>query len=268
MAAAQACAAMAPDRVDFIDEDDAGGVLLALLEKVANAAGADADEHFNEVRAGNREERNVGFAGNRAGQQGLAGSRRADEQHALGNASAELLEFLRILQEVDDFVKLFLGFVDSGDILEGGFLLLRGEQARAGLPEAQRLVPARLHLLHHENPEEDQKDERAEVEEQADPVGVLHFLVVVENVLVLKSLGDIGNGGVGDGHAAELAAVAVFALKLGAVGREIDRDVFDVPALHLGEKIGVAGLVLVSRGPARGGHLPQHDGQQNHQKPK
>ncbi len=48
--AAEARAAMAPDRVDFVDEDDAGRVLLALLEKVANAARADADEHLDEVR--------------------------------------------------------------------------------------------------------------------------------------------------------------------------------------------------------------------------
>jgi hypothetical protein len=38
VSAAEACAAMAADGVDFVDEDDAGGVLLALLEEVANAA--------------------------------------------------------------------------------------------------------------------------------------------------------------------------------------------------------------------------------------
>ena len=153
VSAAEACAAMAADRVNFIDEDDAGRVLLALLEQVANAARADADEHLDEVRTGNREERNVRFAGNGARQQGLARSRRPDEQHALRNASAELLEFLRILQEVDDLVKLFLGFVDSGHVLERGLLLLRGQQTRARLAEAQRLVSAGLHLPHHENPE-------------------------------------------------------------------------------------------------------------------
>ena len=158
--AAEACAAMASDRVNFVDEDDARRVLLALLEKIANAAGADADEHFDEIRTGDREERNVGFAGNGAGKQSLAGSRRPDQQHALRNASAELLEFLRIFQEVDNFVELFLGFVDTGDILEGGLLLLRGEQARARFSEAERLVTAGLHLLHHEDPEENEENER------------------------------------------------------------------------------------------------------------
>ena len=49
MTAAQASAAMTADRVDFINEDDARRVLLALFEKIAHAAGADADEHFDEV---------------------------------------------------------------------------------------------------------------------------------------------------------------------------------------------------------------------------
>ncbi len=82
VAAAKARAAMAPDRVDFVDEDDAGRVLLGLLEHVAHPARADADEHLDEVRARDGEERHVGFARDRPGGQGLAGARRADQQHA------------------------------------------------------------------------------------------------------------------------------------------------------------------------------------------
>ena len=61
VAAAEARAAMAADRVDFIDEDDAGRVLFRLLEHVAHTARADADEHLDEVGARNGEERHVGF---------------------------------------------------------------------------------------------------------------------------------------------------------------------------------------------------------------
>src|SRR6201993_2322284 len=43
-------------RVDLVDEDDAGRVLLALFEHVADARGADADEHLDEIRARDREE--------------------------------------------------------------------------------------------------------------------------------------------------------------------------------------------------------------------
>ena len=181
--AAQACAAVAADGVNFVNEDDAGRVLLALLEKIAHAARAHADEHLDEVRTGNREERNIGFAGNRARKQRLARARRPDEQHALGNAPAELLEFLRVFQEIDDLVELFLGLVDSGHVLERGFLLLRRQQPRAGLSEAQRFVSAGLHLPHHEDPEENQQDQTdAEVDQQAYPVRVLHFLVVVKDM--------------------------------------------------------------------------------------
>ena len=35
--------------IDFIDKDDAGSVLLALLEEITYAACSDADEHFYEI---------------------------------------------------------------------------------------------------------------------------------------------------------------------------------------------------------------------------
>ena len=49
--AAEPRAAVAPDGVDLVHEDDARAVLLGLLEQVPDARGADADEHLDEVRA-------------------------------------------------------------------------------------------------------------------------------------------------------------------------------------------------------------------------
>src|SRR5690606_26896807 len=46
---AEASATVATDGVDLVDEDNARCMLLALLEEVAHAAGADADEHLDEV---------------------------------------------------------------------------------------------------------------------------------------------------------------------------------------------------------------------------
>src|SRR5580698_2118040 len=66
--AAKACASVASDRIDFINEDNARGVLLALLEKIAHPAGADAYEHLDEVGAGDGKEGNIGFASHRARQ--------------------------------------------------------------------------------------------------------------------------------------------------------------------------------------------------------
>ena len=50
VAAHQAVAAALAERVEFIDEDDARRLGFGLLEHVANAGGADADEHFDKVR--------------------------------------------------------------------------------------------------------------------------------------------------------------------------------------------------------------------------
>ena len=48
--AAQTCAALTANRIDFIDEDDRGSVLFGFGEQIAHAARAHADEHFNEIR--------------------------------------------------------------------------------------------------------------------------------------------------------------------------------------------------------------------------
>ena len=111
-------AAMTADRVDFVDEDDAGRVLLGLLEHVADAAGAHADEHLDEVRAGNGEERHAGFTRDRLGEQGLASTRRAAQQHAARDLATELLELARILQEINQFGNFLLGFLNAGNIVE------------------------------------------------------------------------------------------------------------------------------------------------------
>jgi hypothetical protein len=77
--AAQPSPALTSDGVDLVHEDDAGGVLLGLLEQVAHARGADADEHLDEIRAGDREERDAGLARDRAREQRLAGAGRTVE---------------------------------------------------------------------------------------------------------------------------------------------------------------------------------------------
>src|SRR5207245_5390624 len=132
---AQARAAVAADRVDLVDEYDAGGVLLALLEEIAHARGAHADEHLDEVGAGDRKKGDIGLARHGARQQRLAGARRADQQDALGDLAAQFLELPRVFQELDDLLQLDLGFLDPGDILEGDLLLRRRQELGAGFRE-------------------------------------------------------------------------------------------------------------------------------------
>ena len=47
--AAEAAVTAAADGIDLIDKDDSRGDLAGLLEQIAHAARADADEHFHEV---------------------------------------------------------------------------------------------------------------------------------------------------------------------------------------------------------------------------
>ena len=81
--AAQSGATVTADGVDFVDEDDARRVRLALLEQVAHPRRANAHEHLDEIRAGHREERAASLAGNRARKERLARARWADEQRTL-----------------------------------------------------------------------------------------------------------------------------------------------------------------------------------------
>ena len=168
VAAAEAGAALAADSVDLVDEDDARGGLLGLLEEVAHARGADADEHLDEVGARDREERDAGLARDRAREQRLTGAGRPVEQHAVRDARAERLELLRVLEELLDLLELLHGLVDASDVLEPIF----GESAPsfgAALAEAHHLRPPALDLVHEEDPERDQDHERQDPDEHPEP---------------------------------------------------------------------------------------------------
>ena len=164
--AAHAGAAVASNGVDLVDEDDAGRVLLGLLEKVADAAGANTNEHLNEVRAGDREERNTGFASDGAGQQRLAGARRSEEQHSLGDPRPKRLELLRVLEEFFDLVKFFDRLVDASDVTEGDLRRVGRHSLGPRLAERHHLRAAALHLVHQEDPEADEDQERQDIGQQ------------------------------------------------------------------------------------------------------
>jgi hypothetical protein len=101
--------------------------LLRLLEHIADAGRADANEHLDEVGAAEAEERHARFTGHRFGEQRFAGARRADEQHAFGDAAAEHLVLFRRLQKLDHFAQLFNSFIDAGDVFERDFNVLLRE---------------------------------------------------------------------------------------------------------------------------------------------
>src|SRR5260370_14055240 len=57
----QACTALAPDRVEFIDEDDTRSALLGSLKEVTHPTRAHTDEHLDELGAGHGEKGHVCF---------------------------------------------------------------------------------------------------------------------------------------------------------------------------------------------------------------
>ena len=194
VAAAETGAAVAADGVDLVHEDDAGRRLLRLLEEVAHARGADADEHLDEVGAGDREERDARLAGDRAREQRLAGAGRPVQEHALRDPRAERLELLRVLEELLDLVQLLDRLVRAGDVLERDLRRVGRHALRAALPEAHHLRAAALHLVHEEDPEPDQEDERQEVDEQRPPGRRAGALGVELDVLPLEQVLELGRG--------------------------------------------------------------------------
>ena len=159
IAATQAGAAMAADRVNFIDENDAGCVFLALFEHIPDTACADTNEHLDEIRTRNCEEGHVRLASDGSRQQRLAGTRRAHQQTASRDLAAKALKFLGIPKEFDDLLQFELRLVDTRNIVECYAPRLFGQQLGFRLAEAHRLAATALHLAHKKYPDANEKQE-------------------------------------------------------------------------------------------------------------
>ena len=116
VAAVLTAAALLADGVDLVDEHNAGCLLLGLIEQVAHLGCAHAHEHLHKLRAGDGEEGYVGFTGHGLGQHGLAGTRRAYQQDALGHGGADLLIFAGVVEVIDHLLQILLGLVLTGHV--------------------------------------------------------------------------------------------------------------------------------------------------------
>ncbi len=263
VAAAHAGASVAADGVDLVHEDDAGGVLFGLLEEVADAAGADADEHLDEVRSRDREEGDPGLAGDRAGEQRLAGAGRAVEQHALGDPGAQGLELLRVLQELLDLVQLLHGLVYPSHISEGDLGRVHRHSLGARLAEAHHPRAAALHLVHQEDPEGEEQQEGQDVGEQREDAAAALALDLVVDLVSLQRVLELSLRGVGV-EEARLVLVAVLLLDLEGVVLGLERHLLDLAVLHLGDELVVGGLFLgFGRADQALGEKRQHDDDQD-----
>ena len=168
--AAETGAALAADRVDLVDEDDRGRLLARGLEEVAHARRADTDEHLHEVGAGDRDERNARLTGDGARDERLAGSRRTDEQHALRDARADVLELARHLQEVDDLGDLLLHRAVARDVAERRLRLVGVVDLGARAPDVHHRAHLALRAARDEPPQRaDQAEHEREAEDRARP---------------------------------------------------------------------------------------------------
>ena len=160
--------------------------------------------------------------------QGLTGTRRADQQHALGDLAAQALELLRVLQELDDFLKLLLRLVDAGDVIECHPADLLGQQARPRFAEAHGLAAAGLHLAHEEYPYADQKQHREPGQQHTEQRR--HIAVVGHGADPDAAIGQaIDHIGIWRGIGAERAAISEMTADLIALDRHIrDLAPFDL----------------------------------------
>ena len=180
----EARAPMATDRVNLVDENDARGLLLALLKEVPHPGGPYTDEHLHEIASRDGEEGDVGLAGDGPGQQGLAGPGRSHQKDPLGNLPTQTLKLLRIGQEIDDFLQLLLGLIDPGNVFEGRLLLRIRQQAGLALAKREGLRSPGLHLAHKENPYAQEQHHREPSHKQVHvPRGLLRRLDADPNPL-------------------------------------------------------------------------------------
>ena len=176
MATAEARTTVTTDRIDLVNEDDAGRLLLGLVEHVAHARCTDTYEHLNEVGTGDREKRDLGFACNGLRQQRFTRSWRADHQHAARNAPAEPLELAWIAQELNEFMHVVLRFIDTGHIGKRGLDLVVRKQPGLALAKCHRATApagAALHLAHEQHEHRDDDEDREAGDQQLHPDALL-----------------------------------------------------------------------------------------------
>ena len=160
MSAAEPCSALASDRIDLIDEDDARRRLLRLFKEVTHARCADTDKHLNKIRSADRKELHARLTGNCLCKKRLARARRPKEQNPLRNPCPEFVEFIRRLQEFDHFFEFLLRLICPRNIGERHLFLVAHHQPHTRFSEVHHAPAAHLGLLHDKEPESNEDRNR------------------------------------------------------------------------------------------------------------
>jgi hypothetical protein len=172
------------ERVELVDEHDAGRLGLGLPEQVAHARGAHAHEHLDELRSAQAEEGHLGLARDGPRQQGLAGAGRADEQHALRDAPADARVLLGVLEELDDLLQLLLGLVHAGDVPEAHLDVVLGVNLGAAARERHHAALRAAHAPEEEAPDEHEEEQREHPADELAHPGARRLAAVRDAVLL------------------------------------------------------------------------------------
>ncbi len=160
-AAHRALDARLAERVELVDEDDAGRLGLGLREQVAHARGADADEHLDELGAAQAEEGHLGLAGHGAREQRLARARAGrPAARPSGSGRRGSVYFFGFLQELDDLLQLLLGLVHAGDVREADLHVVFGVDLRLAARERHDAALGAAHPAEEEAPDAEQQQQR------------------------------------------------------------------------------------------------------------
>jgi hypothetical protein len=212
--------------------------------------------------------RDPGLTGHGARQQRLAGARGAVEQDALRDAGAECLELLGVLEELLDLVQLLDRLVDARDVAEGDLGRVHRQPLGARLAEGHDLRAPALDLVHEEDPEPDEDQERQHVGQQRqDHAGPGGLDVEVPDQALCLGRAQLRDQDVGVvDRVADLVLVLVRPLEahVDRVVLRAQRGALDLPVLDLLEEARErprSGLVLPL--DELGGEERQHDHDQD-----
>src|SRR6185503_9810751 len=152
-------ATLAANGIQFINKHDARGFGFGLLKEVTDARGAHADEHFDKVTPTDGKEGNMGLACDRPRQQGFAGAGRADQENSLWNVGAYLFVTSGVFEEINDLSEFKFGFLAAGDVVEGDFRFLFGDQSSPAIPESQEGFAGSANATTDERPDKEHDPE-------------------------------------------------------------------------------------------------------------
>ena len=192
MSAAQTAATLAAHGVDLVDEDDGRGALLGLLEQIPHTGGAYAHIHLHKVRAGDGQKLYSRLTGHRLGQQRLTGTRRAYQQHTLGDMRPQIQILLGLPEKLHDLPQLLLLLVGPGHILKRDLFLSRRTDLGLSKPGQLVLRPgsAAGHAVHEIHQQNEAQKRQYIRQQQLQPVGGMVCVIVIggDNTTVILLL--------------------------------------------------------------------------------